>query len=573
MKHILPDPKKVAFLFLLVGCVWIIFSSKLLVFAISKEKFLFWEIVKGLVFILLTSIFLYRILLHFNKRLLEALRMGQQHENQFRKFYEESPLPTWISDPVRGILFMNKAALDLLGYTAEQVFGSLPEELVNLEENRYPEDSVKSAKVGKEKGVRSFYLRSGEHYYLDLSIHTIEYQGRPARLVIANNVTGLIQAEKEKQRVNNELYHYKKALDRSALLSVTDLNGVIEDVNSKFCEITKFSREELIGKNHNVINSGYHPTSFFRNLFKTVRRGEVWRGEICNMAKDGRLFWVDMSVIPVMDQFNEAERYMAISYPITDRKAAELKSEKVQQELMTFMYKASHNLRGPVATLSGLLNIARMEVKEGNSLSYINMLNERTKHLEYTLGELIDITKIKQEDLSLTVISFERLVKKALGRFKKEIAKYKIEVETQLPFNLEFRSDSKLVASLFHYLIDNSIKFRNNDAPRICISVREQAGGIIIVVSDNGPGIDEEIRGRVYEMYFRGNERSTGSGLGLYIVSSIVERLHGYISLQSKPGQGASFIIFLPDVRQLEELRKKEGGTYLPDKSMSLNQN
>lgn len=574
MNHSLPDPKKIALLFLLVGSVWIFFSSNFLFFAVSSENYLFWEVVKGILYVLLTSGFLYGVMTHFRNKLVKALQLGQQHEEQFRKFYEESSLPSWISDPKRGILFMNQAAMDLFDYSPEQLKGAWPEELLNLEENKLAGGAELPEGKGKG-GLRSFYSKSGEHYYLDLIINAIEYQGSPARLVVATNVTGFIQAEKDKQRIDNELYHYKKALDRSALLSVTDLDGIIIDVNNKFCEISKFSREELIGKKHNLINSSYHPSSYFKNLFKTVKKGEVWRGEICNMSKDKKLFWVDMSVIPVMDQFNEPEKYMAISYPITDRKAAELKSEKVQQELMTFMYKASHNLRGPVATLSGLLNIAKMEVKENNSLSYINMLNERTKHLEYTLGELIDITKIKQEDLSLTVISFERLVKKAFSKFRKEIEKYHIEVNTliQLPLDWQFRSDPKLIISLFQYLIDNSIKFRSNATSSISVSIREQSGGALITFSDNGPGIEEEIRGRIYEMYFRGNERSTGSGLGLYIVSSIVERLNGYISLQSKPGQGTTFIIFLPDVRQMEELRKQEGGTYLPEKSMPLNQN
>ncbi len=573
MKQSLPDSKKIVFLFLLVGFVWLFLSDWVISLFTSGEEQ--WGPAKGILLLAVMAGFLYFLLVYYNNQYKISLQQQQEQESQFRKFYEESPQPTWISSNERGVLFMNKTALKLFGYSGEQRGGGLTKELQNLEEDDHA-DKVQEGKAGqKERRIRNFYSKSGEQLFLDLIIHNIDYENKPARLVVANNVTSLIQAEKDKQRINNELYHYKKALDRSALLSVTDLNGVILDVNNKFCEISKFSAEELIGSKHNLINSHHHPTSYFQGMYKTIRQGKVWRGEVCNKAKDGKLFWVDMSVIPVMDQFNAAERYMAISYPVTDRKAAEIKSEKVQKELMTFMYKASHNLRGPVATLSGLLNIAKIEVKESNSLSYINMLNERTRHLEYTLMELIDITKIKQEDISIQLISFERLVRKVLGQFKKEIERNHFEIQTEFQYagDWKFRSDPKLIVSLLHYLIDNSIKFRSNELPCISIIVREQAGGVLITLSDNGPGIDEEIRSRVYDMYFRGNEKSTGSGLGLYIVNSIVERLNGYINLQSKPGKGASFVVFLPDAHLLEDLRKSESNTYLPDKNIALNQN
>lgn len=202
-------------------------------------------------------------------------------------------------------------------------------------------------------------------------------------------------------------------------------------------------------------------------------------------------------------------------------------------------------------------------------MGYLNMLSERTKHLEYTLNELIDITKVKQEELSFKNISFQDVVKSVLSGFKGEIDKGEIRVEQSICGCNGFNSDEKLIRGLLYYLVDNAIKFRSNLEPCIQISVQEKTNGVLITIADNGPGIDESIRARIYEMYFRGNEKSTGSGLGLYIVSSIVERLNGYISLKSGKGGGTAFIIFLPDALYIAKLKQEDGGnTYLMDKSM-----
>jgi signal transduction histidine kinase len=294
-------------------------------------------------------------------------------------------------------------------------------------------------------------------------------------------------------------------------------------------------------------------------MFSTLGQGQVWRREIRNRAKDGRLFWVDMSIVPVYDENNQIQRYMGIAYPVTDRKVAELKSEKVHKELMTFMYKASHNLRGPVATLSGLLNVAKMEVQDSNSARYIDLMTERASHLEFTLSELIAITNVKQEELSVSEISFCHIIEEVLQSFQPKLELYNIKVEKSVSVEKSFFTDEKLVRGILFYLTDNAIKFRDNDEPAISIEVKDQSQGVLLSVSDNGPGIEPEIQDRIYDMYYRGHEKSQGSGLGLYIVASIVERLMGYITLDSSPERGTTFRIFLPnDLYMRKKMNERE---------------
>ena len=181
-------------------------------------------------------------------------------------------------------------------------------------------------------------------------------------------VRGREESQRRLQSALTELAHQKFALDQHGIVSITTLAGEIVYVNDKFTEISGYSREELLGTNHRLINSGHHPAEFFENLWSTIRAGRVWHGEICNRAKSGRLYWVQATIVPLLDTQGQPERFIAIRTEITERK------------LMEAALKAAESrLRHVTNAVPGVLYQCQMPA-EGGAPRY-TFVSERLKEL------------------------------------------------------------------------------------------------------------------------------------------------------------------------------------------------
>lgn len=184
--------------------------------------------------------------------------------------------------------------------------------------------------------------KDGSLYWVDTTIVPfLGANGKPRQYVaIRADITERKRAEEalkislaDSEAVVKELADLKFALDQHSIVAVTDVQGTITYVNEKFCAISKYSKEELLGQNHRILNSGHHPLEFFQTMYNTIANGRVWHDEICNRAKGGALYWVDTTIVPFIGADGKPRQYVAIRTDITERKLGEQKHTAKVEEL------------------------------------------------------------------------------------------------------------------------------------------------------------------------------------------------------------------------------------------------
>ncbi|WP_216829508.1 putative bifunctional diguanylate cyclase/phosphodiesterase [Alkalihalobacterium elongatum] len=240
-----------------------------------------------------------------------------------RSIVQSSPLAIAVLDIERKV--------KLLNYGAETMFGWQEEELIG---KCYPifseEKSLLLKRIQSEEIIINVevILKKRSGLLIDVnfsSVHLYEDHQFSGYLIICEDITKRKKAELDLKQSIRELKDIKFALDQSAIIAITDPYGKIRYVNDKFCEISKYKRSELLGQDHRIVNSGYHPRSYFYEMWRTIRRGQVWQGEVKNKAKDGKYYWVQTTIVPFLDESGEPYQYVSIRSDISKRKLVEEK--------------------------------------------------------------------------------------------------------------------------------------------------------------------------------------------------------------------------------------------------------
>ena len=196
---------------------------------------------------------------------------------------------------------------------------------------------------------------------------------------------------------------YQKAIDFNIICSATDTQGRIIYVNKRFCDVSKYTEDELLGQNHSIVNSSYHPPEFFQNLWNTISHGEVWRGEINSKAKDGSSFWQDSTILPIFDDCGQIIQYFSLRLSIDERKKVEQEKIAYLEDLEKVLFMCSHKVRQPIVQIMGLANILEEKMHSPAELHqlllYIKQaalsLDEYTRELTVFLH---NIKPAKQEE-------------------------------------------------------------------------------------------------------------------------------------------------------------------------------
>lgn len=263
----------------------------------------------------------------------EALRLSEQ---KYRQLFHNNPLPMWVLDlSAFSFIDVNNAALHHYGYSREEFLSMTALNIrPEKEKERFRKLDHSTRTTPYNTGIWEHLKKDGTTIQVEVIAHEIIFEGKPSRIVLANDVTEKIKTEKELKRSFKEISDYKYALDESCIVAITDQKGIIHYVNDNFCKISKYSREDLIGQDHRIINSGFHPAEFIRNLWVTIAHGKIWRGEMRNKAKDGTIYWVDTTIVPFLNEEGKPYQYVAIRADITQKKITENLQKELEEKVM-----------------------------------------------------------------------------------------------------------------------------------------------------------------------------------------------------------------------------------------------
>ncbi|MDF5710210.1 MAG: PAS domain S-box protein [Nostoc sp. S4] len=253
-----------------------------------------------------------------------ALSEFQQLETKYSRFFSLSIDLLCIANFDGYFKYLNPGWTKTLGWSTEELLAKPFIEFV------HPEDRESTIEVA-QKITQSVDAIAFENRYLCqdgsykwLSWNATGFIEEKLIYAVARDITLNKENEIALQRTIRELEAFKFALNAHSLVAITDKRGRISYANDQFCKVSKYSREELLGQDHRIINSGYHTKEFFENLWKTISKGQIWKGEIKNKAKDGTFYWVDTLITPMLDCDGKPYQYVAIRTDITERKLSEL---------------------------------------------------------------------------------------------------------------------------------------------------------------------------------------------------------------------------------------------------------
>ena len=320
-----------------------------------------------------------------------------------------------------------------------------------------------------------------------------------------------------------QLADFKRALDHAAIVAITDVQGRITYANDKFCEISGYSREELLGQDHRIINSGYHSKEFMKQLWHTIANGRVWHGELRNRAKDGHFYWVDTTIVPFLDERGKPYQYIAIRADITARKAAEdtLVQQAALAKVGAMAAVVAHEVRNPLAGIKGVMQV--LIARRPDADADVPVMNEIVSRID-SLSELVNDLMVFARPRAPHPIELrlQPIVAEAITLVRRDPAGASVRIDVR-GADATLMADAELLRAALLNLLLNAAQ-AVGDHGTIQVRTTVSSGHAIIEIRDNGPGIPAALHDRVLEPFF--TTKARGGGLGLPIAKRSAE-LHG----------------------------------------------
>jgi PAS domain S-box-containing protein len=482
----------------------------------------------------------------------ERRRLEQQHrdsDQRYRDLVEHITLGIGIYADGK-MVYANKCALEMMGATSpSDLLGKSVHELVHPNYIPLVKERIRRVLQGESVApVEEKYVRlDGRVIDVEASSYPFLFEGQTAVQIIAKDITEKKQAEASMKKTETL---FTQLFQNSPLaIVILDDQGAVVQINQGFYEMFGFTLEELRGKGLNQFIVPEALEAEGNDLNSLISSYQVIRIESMRKRKDGEMLSLLIYGVPVHME-DQTIGIFGVYVDITSQKRIEEELKIRNTELDNFVYKVSHDLRAPLSSILGLVNLANMPGNDDNTGAYMNLIGQKVEQLDHFISDVLSHSKNLKQDVTIEKVNLKEIIESTFTDLSYLRDAQNIRKEFSIEGG-EFYSDRWRLAEILRNLISNAIKYRRLDieSPTIRVEVRVKEREAHISFSDNGIGIEPDKLLNIFDMFYRASTQSEGSGLGLYIVKNAVEKLAGQIDVFSRPLEGTEFKIILPNAR------------------------
>lgn len=408
-------------------------------------------------------------------------------------------------------------------------------------------------------------IKNAEAFDIELDIISGKFRPTKIRMIglceehngLVSKVYGSIQDITDFRQIQRQAADYKEAIDKSTIVSIVDRHGKISYVNEKFCEISKYSAQELKNMELSELSKDFHGTTFWPQILQKINHGEIWNGNIQSKTKEGNSFWVNTTIVPFKNASGKIYQYVSIMTDITEIKR--LNEELVVSEKLSSIGEVSaqiiHEVMNPLSIISLSLEELEMQLDDINDgtapfkkmESLLNNVNSSYTRIE-EIFENMRTVLARKESKNIVEVNIENVVNKALSLVHTKLKSFKVKIDLEGISKEDFvLADESDLSQVFLNMINNACDaVCELDERWIKLSSNKVDAQTHIKVEDSGAGIPPEIAAKIFDTLFTTKGDKKGTGLGMGICQKLIKKVNGTIELvQDAPN--TTFLIKLPN--------------------------